>query len=71
MVGCLLEMDAAGQTASLSFALNGENMGVAFQDVQLAPALPSTGDLLKVRWGMYLRGNRALCSWAIRSCPKE
>lgn len=48
VVGCLLEVDSVGQTASMSFMLNGKSMGVAFDSVKLAPPSESTDTLLKV-----------------------
>lgn len=38
MVGCLLSVDGAAQTASMSFTLNGKDMGVAFSGVNIPPA---------------------------------
>ncbi|CAM9355733.1 unnamed protein product [Pylaiella littoralis] len=42
VVGCLLEINGAAQTASMSFTLNGKDMGVAFDGVKLAPARKAT-----------------------------
>lgn len=48
-MGCLLDIDAAGSTASMRYTLNGMDMGVAFRNVDLAPpAEPSTDALFKV-----------------------
>ena len=38
VVGCLLDIDGAAGTASMSFTLNGKSMGVAFDGVKLSPA---------------------------------
>lgn len=38
VVGCLLDVDGAAGTASMSFSLNGKDMGAAFDCVRLAPA---------------------------------
>ncbi|CAN0162038.1 unnamed protein product, partial [Scytosiphon promiscuus] len=38
VVGCLLSIDGAAQTASMSFTLNGKDMGVAFSGVKIPPA---------------------------------
>lgn len=40
-MGCLLEIDASSQTASMRFTLNGKDMGVAFHGVELAPPTES------------------------------
>lgn len=38
VVGCLLDINSSTQTASMSFSLNGVDMGVAFAEVTLAAA---------------------------------
>lgn len=40
-MGCLLDIDASSQTASMGFTLNGKDMGVAFHGVELAPPAES------------------------------
>ncbi|CAM9271120.1 unnamed protein product [Ectocarpus sp. 6 AP-2014] len=56
IVGCLLEIDQASQTASMRFSLNGQDMGVAFDGVKLAPAAAEPGSSslgLKVEPGFF------------------
>ena len=48
MVGCLLEIDTAKQTASMGFTLNGGHMGVAFPEVKLASPTDAMDGVLKV-----------------------
>ena len=54
MVGCLLDVDGAAGTASMSFTLNGKDMGAAFDGVKLAAAAErdvnaaAVGGLMKV-----------------------
>lgn len=51
----MLDIDGAAGTASMSFTLNGKDMGVAFDGVKLAPAVErdaaSGGGVLKVSRG--------------------
>lgn len=51
-MGCLLEIDASSQTASMRFTLNGKDMGVAFHGVELAPPAESYAEetVAKVRF---------------------